>query len=611
MASEAHDDLLLAYQRELSYLRAMGAEFAAKYPKIASRLELAEDGSADPHVERLIESFAFLTARLQHQMDAEYPQFTMALLGVLYPHLIEPVPAMSVAQLQADPDGTPPSGFEIPRHASLFADTETGQTARFRTCYPVTLWPVEVREARLETTDRHPFLDGHPQVTAVLRLRLECMQDTFKQLELQHLRFHLNGERQVVFPLYDLLFGQVYGVALQAPQKPGQGDGDRRPAPQVMPPSAIRPVGLRPEEEVLPTPNHAHPGYRLLQEYFTFPEKFLFFDLDLQGAQRIGGKLLDVLILLTEPPRRRLSFSAETFALGCTPVVNLFSQTSDPIRLDHRKSEYQLVVDKRQEAIIEVHTINSVSASSDPQWPETIAPFFSFNHPAAGEHHTAFYHARRQPTGRREIPGTDVYLSFLDLNLQPTSPATQTVYAHCLCTNRDLAAQMPAGAAMQIELTAPITGITCLRKPTPRQDPPLGGKGLWRLVSQLSLNHLSLASGPESLNALRELLRLYGAAGQANLEGQLSGLMQLDCRPCVVHIGDEAWRGFCQGLELSLTFDEGFYVGQSALLFSAVLSTFFSLYAAVNTFTQVLVKSKQRQGVWKRWPPLAGAQPVL
>ena len=176
MSSDARDELLRAYQRELSYLRHMGAEFAARYPKIAARLDLSADACADPHVERLIESFAFLTARLQRQIDNEFPQFTGALLNVLYPHLLQPVPSMSVAQFEVDPEqGLPLSGFTVPRGARLFAQTETGAVCRFRTAAPVTLWPVELTSAQLEGTESYPFLDRYPKGIAMLRLRLAAI----------------------------------------------------------------------------------------------------------------------------------------------------------------------------------------------------------------------------------------------------------------------------------------------------------------------------------------------------------------------------------------------------------------------------------------------------
>jgi type VI secretion system protein ImpG len=603
MSSDTREDLLRAYQRELSYLRHMGAEFATRYPKIAARLDLSADACADPHVERLIESFAFLTARLQHQMDSDFPILTTALLESLYPHLLQPVPSMAIAHLDVDPEqGLPLSGFTIQPGARMFAQTDTGSLCRFRTCAPVTLWPIEIVSAQLESTDRYPYLDAYPKGIAMIRLRLQCIAGTFGELDLRTLRVFLNASAEVASGLYDLLVASTVGVVLLP---------DGKPEVQFLGPSALRPVGMEAEEAVLPAPAHSHPGYRLLQEYFLFPQKFLFFDIDLPQVGR-AKKTADVLILLSElPASRSVTITKNTFALGCVPVVNLFRKTAEPIRLTQRLPEYQLIADKREERATEIHSIEKVSMSADPASPQTLAPFFSFSHPADGDKHQAFYYAQRRPTGRNDLPGSDMFLSFVDLRYSPTQPAVQTVFAHTLCTNRDLAAQMPARARLHLEDAAPVREVSMLTKPTAQVSPPLGGAALWQFVSHLSLNHLSLIGGAESRDALREILRLYRMTPTSATENQVIGLAELGCRPKTLQIGRDGWRGFVHGQEVSVHFDESMYVGHSALMMSAVLSRFFALYTAVNSFTQLVVRSRQRQEEWKRWPPLAGAQNLL
>ncbi len=603
MTSEARDDTLRAYQRELSYLRHMGAEFAARYPKIAARLDLSADACADPHVERLIESFAFLSARIQRQIDSEFPLFTSSLLDVLYPHLLQPVPSMSVAQFEADPEqGLPLSGFTIARGARLFAQTDTGALCRFRTAAPVTLWPIELTAATVEATDRYPVLDAYPKGITMLKLRLECRGESFAELDLRSLRLFISAPLESAAALYDLLLASTVGVVLL----PGEG----RPDVQFLGPQAVRPAGLEPDEAVLPAPVHAHPAYRLLQEYFLFPHKFLFFDLELPQIQR-AQRVAEIGILLSELPPRAVSVNRSTFSLGCAPIVNLFNKTTEPIRLTQRLPEYALIADKREERTTEIHSIDKVSISADPASPKIIAPFFSFNHPADSEEHQAFYYARRAATGRKDMPGTDMFLSFVDLRFTPSQPAVQTVFAHTLCTNRDLAAQMPARARLQLEDSAPVKTVTCLLKPTAQITPPAGGAALWQLVSHLSLNHLSLIGGQESRDALREILRLYRMSPTSATENQILGIAALNCRPKILQVGRDAWRGFVHGQEVTLEFDESMYVGHSALMMSAVLSRFFALYTSVNSFTQLVVRSRQRQEEWKRWPPLTGAQNLL
>ena len=601
--ADPQEDFLRYYERELAYLRRRGAEFAESYPKIAGRLEIDEDPSPDPHTERLIESFAFLTARVQQRLESEFPEVTSALLDILYPQFLNPVPSMSIARFEVDPEqGKLTTGYRIRRHTPLFAQTPQGLTCRFRTCYPVELWPVEVTEAGFEPTERFEFLDAATRVVTVLRVRVESQADPFDELEMNRLRFYLDAEPMVVGRLYELLLGHVQQVVMLP-------EGGGRPV--FLPEDAIRPVGFAPEEEVLPYPPHAHRGYRLLQEYFTFHKKFHFFDVDHLDAHR-SGKAFDLLFLLDRMPAERVAVDRDTLRLGCTPVINLFRQTAEPIRLDHTRTDYRIVPDMRRARTTEAHSVLSVSAAASPEDDtEVFEPYFSFNHRMEREQRKAYWYARRRHSTRRDVTGTDLYLSLVDLNFRPSAPPVRTVYAHTLCTNRNLGTQIPSGGALQIEEAAPVGRITCLDKPTPRLNPPLGGASLWRLISHLSLNYLSLSEGQESLRALREILRLYSFSERSSTEQQINGIRDLSCERVVRRTGSEAWRGFCRGTEITLAFDERAYVGSSAFLFASVLNHFFALYASVNSFTQLAITSTQREGIWKRWPPMAGGQAVL
>ncbi|HEY0006425.1 MAG TPA: type VI secretion system baseplate subunit TssF [Pyrinomonadaceae bacterium] len=603
MSTNQREDLLQYYKIELTYLRRMGSAFAELYPRVATRLELGHDECADPHVERLLESFAFLTARLQHDLESEFPEITTALLSILYPQLVNPIPSMAVARFDVDPEqGKISTGHLIEKGTPLFAYTSQGLACRFRTCYPVTLWPLKVVYAGIESTGQFEFLDTETKVAAVLRLKLVCTAGKLQELSLNRLRFYLNGDSILTNALYELLFCHVRGVAVLS---------ENGAWPVHLPQGAIKPVGFGHEEVVLPYPQHAHPGYRLLQEYFAFPEKYLFFDLDYLNAHR-STESLDILIMLDRLPAQNLVVDENTFSLGCTPIINLFRKTTEPIRLDHRTLEYTLVPDKRRERTTEIHSIISVSASSNADDDtKSFEPFYSYNHHMEGREQKAFWHARRLPSRRKDVPGTEMFLSFLDLDFTPSLPPVQTVYAHTLCTNRELPTQLPAGALLQTEEKAPLARIACLGKPTLPLSPPLRGATLWRLVSHLALNHLSLSEGQESLPALREILRLYCFSDRPSTQQQIAGIREMSCRKVMGHTGDEAWRGFCRGTEIALTFDEDMYVGSGAFLLGAVLNNFFSLYASVNSFTRLVIKSKQREGVWKRWPSMAGDKIIL
>lgn len=603
-------DILTYYQRELLYLRSKGGAFARLYPKIAARLELDGEGSADPHVQRLIESFAFLTARLQRSLDSEFPEIPAAMLEVLYPHLVSPVPSMAIARFEIDAaQARSAAGFTIPAQTQIFGDAvEAGGdrlTCRFHTSYPVELWPVGVTRAGFLSPAEFRFLDDVPGVVSVLRLRLECLrQQNFAEVVPPRLRFHIAAGPTISGRLYELLINNTLRVAVLP-------EGERLPSTTLPAAACVRAVGFAKDEGVLPYPPQAHLGYRLIEEYFCFPEKFLFFDLDPLPALGPGGAV-DLLFLLDAIPNQHLHIGAENFALGCTPIVNLFPKTSEPITLDQTRLEYLLVPDNRFERSTEIHSIRRVAATSPFANDSTdFAPYYAYDHNAWRSEQRAFWIARRQTTGRADLPGTEILISFVDLNLEPTRPPAQTIFAHTLATNRGLAEQMPAGTPLQIEIDAPVSRITCLATPTRQLQPPLRGQTLWRLVSHLSLNHLSLVGGDESLAALREILRLYAFAATDSAEKQIAGISKMSSRPVVRRIGGEAWRGFCRGTEVTLEFDESLYAGANAFLFSAVLSRFLALHAAVDSFTELVARSRQREEIWRRWPAQAGEKIVL
>lgn len=499
MNGDREDNLLKYYMRELAYLRAMGADFAEQHPAVAGRLDLGEHQGADPHVERLLESFAFLTGRIQYQIDSEFPEIPAALLDVLYPQLQAPVPSMSIAQFEIEPSqGQLTAGFAIAQHTPLYTNTDQGETCWFRTCYPLTLWPLEVTDATLDLAA--PF-------GPMLRLRLATGPGIdLATLALDRLRFHLRGNQQLVAVLYELLFGYADTVAIM-PASDASADNVGLSGALPLPAGSLRPVGFGIDEAVLPYPGHAHPAYRLVQEYFAFPKKFHFFEvggidlaaLDLRKSASPAA--FEIVITCRRAARAELPaleqvrdlIRRETFSLGCTPVINLFRQTLEPIRLDHSQSEYPLIPELQRQSAIEVHSIERVVAVSERgAETKTLAPLYGLDHTTLRRNQKAFWHARRLPYRHNGLPGTEMVLAFKDLMFNPQTPAAQTVYVHALCTNRSLAEQIVPGARLQFEQAAPLRRITCLDKPTRQITPPLRGATMWRLVSQLSLNHLSL-----------------------------------------------------------------------------------------------------------------------
>jgi type VI secretion system protein ImpG len=606
MAAEGNDRFLELYARELAYLREQGAEFAAAHPKIAGRLGIAGRHCSDPHVERMLESFAFLTARLQHGLDRDFPELTGGLLGVLYPQYTSPIPSMAIASFGVTAKLT--SGHTIDKGTVLFAEAPGGPTCRFTTCYPVTLWPIAIKGCSFATRESQALpsiLVESSTDRAIGAIRLALRSDGPRLRDLAagatagggrfSVRFYLTGDEIESFRLYDVLFEKDRTVMVTG----GENNSEAYPA-------RIRAVGFEPGDDVLPYPPHAHLGYRLIQEYFAFPRKYLFFDIELDQVP--DGIACEILILLDRRPPTPVR--DDSFQLGCTPVVNLFPRLSEPIRVDQRRAEYRLVADVRRERFTEIHSIQAVT-STRPGEPEqrVFPPFYSFSHPADDQEPQVFWFARRAKTGRSGLPGTDIFLSFVDPAFDVQRPTAEVIYAQVLCTNRDLAEEMDAGVQLSIERGEPVGPVRCLTKPTSQVGAPLGGQALWRLVSNLSLNHLSLGdSGPEPL---REILRAYLFNDAPQAERQIASIVDVASRVVTRRLGADSWRGFCRGNEVTLTFDEGNLSNSSPILLASVLSRFLSLYAHLNSFTELVLKSTKREEPWKRWQPMAGIRPLL
>lgn len=616
------DELLGYYERELSFLRQMGAEFAEKYPKIAGRLQLEADTCEDPHVERLIEAFAFLASRVHLKVDDEFPEITESLLNVLYPHLLAPIPSMSIVQFVLDPSQVNlQSGQKIPRGSMLYSRSVAGTSCRFRTAYPVRIWPIEVRQARFELPI--PGVGPEEGVRTVLRLELKTfggsplreLREKVSESEekpLDSLRFFLQGEGKLVYALHELVHNHLVAVEL----RPG-GPRDV-PSPVRLPKSSVGSVGFGRDEGLLPYTDRSFLGYRLLAEYFAFPEKFFFFDVNgLAGAARDDfDDVLEIVLYFDRDFPLERNVSAQTFRLNCTPVANLFRQVAEPIRLTHLQPEYRVIPDVRRQDVTEVYGVESVtSVAKGSDKVTTYEPFYSYRHGFEKGQAPAFWYMTRRPSARKDDDGTDVYLSLVDLGFDPAEVDADTLTVEALCTNRDLPSRLPfegGEADFQLEGAGVFSGIRCLKRPTPTVRPPLRRGLQWRLLSHLSLNVLSLVERPDGQGpeALQEILRLYDFADSSVTRQQIAGITKLGARRVLRSIG-VLQPSFVRGIEVTVELDENQFVGTGIFLFAQVLERFLGLYSSVNSFSQLVLTSRQREGVVRRWEPRAGEQIVL
>ena len=576
--------LLDYYERELDYLRNAGQAFAHKHPKVAQRLELSADKCPDPHVERLLEAFAFLTARIHEKLDDSLSDLACNMLEQLYPHVLRPIPSASVARFEADLKAPSPSaGHTLPAGTELLTDAESGASVRFKTAYPVTVLPIEVLGIELLESG---FADicSLPAAESVLKVTLQ-FQDKFEPAlaALAALRFYIKGSSDTSAQLADLLYGSVLEIKCS-----GGGKAD-----PVRPMANVRPrfAGLEVDEALLPHKADTHEAYRLLLEYFSFPQKFQFFDLDCRAllsggaaaqAGHAGGHVL--YIALSRKPQRTLLLRPDALVLGCTPVINLFARTSEPLRVSGKRAQYKLVADVHRERSTEIYSVESVACPDLRGGAREVPGYFS-RHAQDQQH---FWHAQRAPSLRADLGGSEIALTYVDVRAQAVQTGDRTLTAKVLCTNRGMAAQIPAGQQVQVEEMVPLAAVRLLHKPSTQVQPPLDGATRWKLVSQLSLNHLSIAQGEGALKSLREVLWLNNLPRDPVGDSQIRALAGLHCTRVVRYVDGDPWHGYRNGYRLALEIDEAMARGSSMLLFGSVLHRFLGLFAGINTFVELV-----------------------
>ena len=618
--------LLHHYNQELQHLREMGAEFAEAFPKIASRLGIDGIEVSDPYVERLIEGFAFLAGRVQLRLDAEFPRFTQRLLDVVYPQILSPTPAMLIAQLQ--PDLASPNliaGLTIERGSEMRsqASRASATTCQFRTAVDTTLWPIELTQVEYFTHAADlPLPPTMRRYKSGLRLRLRHHPGgvDFAKLPLDALRLHCSGIDEVAFRLFELIAGHTVGALVLPAKRPAAWN-------QVLPASCVEPVGWEDDQALLPVGLKGFHGYRLMQEYFAFPHRFLFFDI--QGLAPVlrahGGNEIEI-VLLFERADTALdqAVDATSLALNCVPAINLFERRCDRIHVSPGTHDFHVIADRTRPADFEIYELTEVVGHGVGVDSErSFLPLYAAFH-TEDRSHSAFYTAQREPRllsaelqrqgPRSSYVGSEVFLSIVDQREAPFSGDLRQIASKALCTNRDLPMLMPVGGGndLTLEQSAAVQAIRVIKGPSKPISSLREGKLAWRFINQLTLDHLSLTDTDptQGAAALRELLALYAPAGDAAAQRQIEGVRSAAMRASVRRLPMPGPITFGRGVRIDVEIDDYAFQGGSAFLLGCVLERFFARHVSINGFSETRLHSNDR-GEIKHWGPRCGAKPIL
>jgi type VI secretion system protein ImpG len=582
------------FSEELRYLRELGADFAHDNPQLARFL--GKD-SSDPDVERLLEGFAFLTAKLRLKLDDDLPELTHSLLQMLWPNYLRPLPSATIIQF-TPLEYSLSETHRIPKGSRLFAHPIDDISCEYRTCTDVKLHPFDISEVTATNT-----LD-----TSDVRIVLNTLvQRPLDSLACDSLEFHLSGDNSSAQTLYLWLAQYLKNISVVI-----NGDVRRLPA------SNIRFRGFAPEEALLPYPRNVFDGYRILQEYFVFPQRFHFFSLSGldQLWPNVASQQVRIELHFSRPLPSSLRIGNDDFSLFCTPAINLFKHSAEPIDLSGQDEQVRLTSSGRRPDAHEIFSVDRVVSwrASEQGAPKeqlrVFQPFESFAHEI--EHtqgRTALYYRCKVEKSLRDDALVH-RIAFVRGDESRYIGYMETASIDLTCTNRDLPLALGVGDISLItEATPPLASYRNICRPTRPYRPVLDGQLQWTLISNLSLNYLSLLSA----EPLKAVIGAYDFAALHDIQHaratrkRLNGIGEATTKPLDWLIGGLPVRG----LRTRLKLDQNAFLCEGDLyLFSCVLSHFFALYASINSFHQLEVINTTNNEQYT-WPLLTGRQPLI
>lgn len=619
--------MLEYYNSELAYLREAGAEFSQHYPKIAGRLALHESEVADPYVERLLEGFSFLTARIKLKMDAEFPRFIQRLIEVTYPNYLAPTPSMCIVRFTpGELVRNQRSSYWIPRQSRLRSNPIPGASyCEFRTAHAVELLPLQLEHAKFQPIASDlKYLPRHsvkPPVSCLkLNFKLSIPLDS-KAKDQDQIPIHICGDQQLSSRLYELLLGHNLGIAIRT------CDTSESASWRFIS-DGLESVGFSDEEALLPYENQAFQGYRLLHEFFALPGRYHFFALK-QIKQFLAdnpkSRNIEVAILLDKTSAEfEKKVDSSHFALFCTPAINLISMRADRIPLVNNRNEFHVVPDKARPLDYEVYSLsNAEGFDQEHTQLRQFRPFYA-THADDRSNHGAYFSCRREPRitsenilqngARSTYQGSEVFISLVDQHDAPYDRKLRQLGVDILATNRDLPLLIPTGSEQDLRPVAslPIDGIRIISGPTRPVSAINEGEMHWRFISHLNLSYHSLAQPDPEQNAktLRELLGLYTVLGDAALGRYSQSLVKCHISTTTRRLPGKGPVTFGRGTAIKIDLDEIPFAGASPYVFGAVLERYLARHASINSFTEMQLISAQR-GLVGNWSSRFGVRATL
>ncbi|USD67516.1 type VI secretion system baseplate subunit TssF [Vibrio sp. SCSIO 43136] len=608
-----NDDLLKYYNRELSFLRHMGAEFAKHYPKVAGRLAISEDHVEDPHVSRLLEGVSLLTAQIRQKLDDSFPELTEAMMGQLYPDYHAPIPSMSIIKLSTD---NVVNGMRnVPVGTEVKVSTDSPDDCYFRTCYETKVLPVEVTAVSFENAPyKAPNVGVEIDSASVLKVSVSAEFDSvaLSELPIDSLRFYIHGQPQLSAEVYQLIFQSCVGIAIVSP--------DEDQAIEYVSPSHLKMVGFGDENKVVPYQNRSFSAYRLLVEYFLLPEKFMFFELTELDPAWLGDESEVELYFFIDGVSDFLEkqLSEKNILLGCVPIVNLFERSSRPLYLEPFHHEHKLSIAPFKDHTSEVVRVKEVTARHFHDEEVQVTPFYATNLPRVSDTNQLFWTQRREHNrwaGGHEEPGVDTFLTIVDGQQSPFNVEDSmqwVVSAQLLCSNRNVPAQLPFGEQQprlsMRDFKDSLKAPHCLLKFTKAVRPVMFDASRWQLTSHLTLNHFT---SPEATGLLKALIQLYDFEQSPQTKALAKAIKNVEVSSASTRVVHHGRVGFVSGSDIVVEFVSEELAGTNLFFFGGLLSHFFAQYTTINSFSRLTIKVTGAAEPVHQWPAMAGGRELL
>jgi type VI secretion system protein ImpG len=595
------DELLRYFEEELGLFGQFAREFRARYPKPASELHLSGETYEDPSVARLIQSVALMSARIRKRLDDDYPKFTESLLESLYPHYLRPMPSHTIVQVggRTGEMGAelPDSPVLLPRGTMLRTSAQHDSVCQFRTVYDVLLAPLRVAQVSFAPLLKAPRSLRLPRgASGAVSITIETPGPrSLLDVLPARLRLFVDGEASTRAALVDALFLRGACAFVQA-------GGEDAWLPVATVPLAL--AGFNDEDAMIPFPARSHPALRLLSEYFCYPEKFNFIDIDTapltallppRCASFTLHVVLSGLAADSDPARLLAGVGARNLLPACTPVINLFPKAGAPLQLSHTSADHPLLADGAHAAAYEIHSVDAVRLVREGAGAGNVthfAPLYSASSAEQESDGKHYWITRRDHAVAAVSPGHEMRIALIDADFRTTQTGRATLSTMLTCTNRDLPAQLRYGDPQGDLRTDGLSGVApirMLRKPSPSWRFSSGRGAHWRLISHLSLNHanLSMAGLPD----FQKMLALYDLPRSPAAQRLIAGIRGLEHGAVRAWVKSAPISTLMPGIGIRLTVDEEAFAGNSLYVFARVLDHYFALNGQLNCFTRLQVVS--------------------